>query len=301
MGIKIPVMVATDGSGAGRQSSLYAVRLAKVLPLKITLVHAVRGLDRLEYRMISDVHLEMIEQGARRHAQEVLDREATILEEHGLELERLLLQGEPGTALCSAAEEEDTALLVVGRCGHGDLHDFFFGSVCNHVINQCRRPVLVVNRGAQADPVEDLEVPLRILVALDESEASQRVVEYLATLALHARDGMELSLTHIVNRDRPDLQHLPAGTRYEALHQLRVGGQDVLLAAAERLRGLGYRVEHQVEEGSVGKTLCRLSHDGGQEIVLLGRREGDESSRHMFGAVCHYVAHHCPAHVWIAI
>ena len=270
--MKIPVMVATDGSGEGRRASLYAVRLAKALPLKIALVHAVRGLDRLEYRMIPDFQLEMIEQGARRHAQEVLDREAAILEECGLDLDqRLLLRGDPGKVLCAAAEKEGSALLVVGRHGHGDLHDLVFGSTCNHVINHCRRPVLVVNRDAQAGPAEDTGAPLRILVALGDSDDAGRVLDYLAELAPHARDGVELTLTHIVNRERPDLQHLPASTRYEAIKQLREGGQDMLVAAHERLRGLGYRVEHRVEEGSVGKTLCRLSREENQEIVLLGR------------------------------
>jgi len=294
-------MVATDGSGEGRRASLYAVRLAKTLPLKITLVHAVRGLDRLEYRMISDVQMEMIEQGARRHAQEVLDREAAILEERGLDLDqRLLLRGDPGKVLCAAAEKESSALLVVGRHGHGDLRELVFGSTCNHVINHCRRPVLVVNRDAQSELVEDTAAPLRILVALGDSDDAARVLAYLAELAPCARDGVVLTLIHIVNRERPDLQHLPASTRHEAIKQLREGGQDMLVAANERLRGLGYRVEHRVEEGSVGKTLCRLSHEENQEIVLLGRSAAGESSHQVFGAVCHYITHHCPVHVWIA-
>jgi nucleotide-binding universal stress UspA family protein len=299
--MQIPVMVATDGSTSGRRGSLYAVRLAKVLPLKITLVHAVRGVDRLEYRMIPDFQLEMIEDGARRHAQEVLDREAAVLEAEGLALEqRLLLQGDAGTELCAAAERAEAGLLLLGRHGHGELRERFYGSTCSHVLTHCRQPVLVVNRDAQTGPIEATEDPLRVLVALDESDASGRVLRYLEALAPQARTGMELTLSFVVHRDRPDLQYLPSATRYEALTKLRQGGEDVLAEATGRLQAAGYRVDHRVEEGSVGDTLCRLAREDRHEVVLLGRREAGEGHQRMLGAVCHYVAHHCPCHVWIS-
>lgn len=298
--MKMSVMVATDGSEAGRQSSLYAVRLAQALPLKLTLVHAMRGLDRLEYRMIPDFQIEMVEQNATRHAQDVLEREAAALRERGVELERcLLLKGAPGPVLCAAAEEAAADLLLVGRKGHGDLQELLFGSTCSHVIHHSRRPVLVVNRTTVPGPDAAPEGPLRILVAIDESQASERVLAYLSGLAGYLRQGVSLTLVHVVNRDRPDLQLLAASTRYEMFQRLCEGGQDLLLAAAERLRSVGYRVKHRLEEGSTGKALCRLASEDQQEFVLLGRREEGEASHQLFGAVCNYVAHNCPAHVWI--
>ena len=295
----ISALVAIDGSDASRHTSRYAVRLARALPLEISLVHAVR-LDRIEYRMIPDFQVEMIAEGARRQAQGLLDREGEFFREHGVEVRETLHIGEPAKVICDVADGEGSDLVIVGRRGRGELHDLVFGSVCNHVMHNCNRPVVIVRQNVGSPPEGGEGAPVKVLVALDEGPASRRCLDYLGGLAPAAKEGLRLSLVYVVNRGQAGLLELPNNARYEAVDSIRSSGEAVLHDASQRLRADGYTVEVRIEEGSVGRTLCRVAEEERHELVLIGRRGASELGMHGFGAVSQYVSHHCGCHAWLS-
>ncbi len=293
----IRALVATDGSESSRTTETFAVRMARALPLELTLCHVLE-FQKLEYKMIPDFQVEMIREGARRTAERILEREVAFFGEHGVEVASQLLTGAPGTALCQAAEETGAAFVLIGRRGHGDLQDVLFGSVSNHVIHHCPVPVLVVKRSGGVLPADAPDRPLRALFAYDGSAPAGRCLDYLAGIP-EASSGLQLSLIKVINPEAPDLQHLPNPDRYEALASLHRDADALLQAGAERLSASGYQVDTRVEEGSAGKTLCRVHQEDGFDLLILGRYGAGELQDFLFGAVCHYVVHHCPGHVLV--
>lgn len=293
--MSLRALVCTDGSESSRKTEAVALRLAEALRFELSLAHAL-NLQRLDYKMIPDFQVEMIRQGAKRSAEDLLKREAAFLREQGAAVEPRLLVGVPGPAICDFAERERLAMVILGRRGHGDLQDILFGSVSNHVVHHCAVPVLVVKK--DGPPLEPRTGPVRVLVGADGSEASQRCLDYLASLA-EARDGLELTLLNVVNPDRAGLEHLPADARYEALRTMHRDAEGVLGSAAEHLGALGLRVTTRVEEGSAGKTICRVYGEDAFDLVVLGRREAGELRDVLFGSVCHFVLHHCPGHALV--
>jgi len=103
----------------------------------------------------------------------------------------------------------------------------------------------------------------------------------------------------VVNPDRPGLEHLPPQDRYDALQTMHTEGASLLGAAAQRLAGLGFTVATRVEEGSAGRTLCRVCREDAFDMVILGRRGVGELADLLFGSVCHHVLHHCPGHTLV--
>ncbi|MHB8763069.1 MAG: universal stress protein [Deferrisomatales bacterium] len=289
------VLVATDGSEPSRQTQQFAVRLARALPMELVLAH-VLALEKLEYKMIPDFQVEMIRQGAKRASEQLLETEAAALRSQGVEVEPRLLVGSPGPALCDLARREQVALLVTGRRGHGDLQDILFGSVSNHLVHHCPVPVLVVKTPGPAPVGHDGVRPVRALLAVDGSPASQRCVDYVASLG-EWKGGLAITLVHVVNPERPGFEHLPGTTRYEAIKILFEAGERLLAGAAQRLAAAGHAVTTRVEEGSAGKTICRIYQEDQFEVVILGRRGLGELADMLFGSVCHFVVHHCPGHV----
>jgi len=288
-------LVCTDGSESSRKTEIVALRLAQSLGFELVLTHAL-NLQRLDYKMIPDFQVEMIRQGAKRSAEDLLKRDAAFLRDQGAQVEPRLLVGVPGPAVCDFAERERLTMVILGRRGHGDLQDILFGSVSNHVAHHCRVPVLVVKKdGPHREPGSG---PLRVLVGVDGSGAGQRCLDHLASLA-EARDGLDVTLLNVVNPDRAGLEHLPAEARYEALRTMHGEAEGLLQPAADRLAELGFRVAARVEEGSAGVTICRVYGEDAFDLVVLGRRGLGELRDLLFGSVSHFVLHHCAGHALI--
>jgi nucleotide-binding universal stress UspA family protein len=69
--------------------------------------------------------------------------------EHGIPATAHVSVGDPARAICAAAEELDTDLVVVGSRGRGALRASLLGSVSSAVARRCRRPVTIVAAGAR--------------------------------------------------------------------------------------------------------------------------------------------------------
>ena len=290
-------LVCTDGSEPSRLTAQMAARLAGPLQLELTLAHAL-SLRQLEHKMIPDFQLEMIRQGAKRAAEELLKREADFFRAEGVEVSPRLLVGDAGPSVCELAKKEGMDLIVLGRRGHGDLQDILFGSVSNHVVHHSPVPVLVVNKEGPSPAEREQSRPVRVLVGVDGSRTGDRCLDVLAKLA-RGSGSMEATLINVVNPDRPGLEHLSAQDRFETLQAMHAQAAAVLDAASERLAKLGLVVGTRVEEGSAGRTLCRVYREDGFDLTALGRRGLGELADVLFGSVCHFVLHHCPGHVLI--
>ncbi|GAB4261412.1 MAG: universal stress protein [Deferrisomatales bacterium] len=293
----IPVLVSTDGSEPSRITETFAARLAQVLPLELTLAHVI-DLHSLEYKMIPDFQVEMIRDAARKTAEALLEKEASFFRELGVAVRPRLLVGDPGPTLCEFAQREGMAAVITGRRGQGDLQDLLFGSVSNYVVHHCPVPVLIVKKAGRLPEPAEWSRPVRALVAVDGSEASRRCLEFLAART-EAAAGLQLVLLHVVNPKASGLEHLPDEARYEALSALHGEAQALLDGEAEGLRAAGFAVETRVEEGTAGRTICRIHEEDAFDLVIMGRRGLGEVSDILFGSVCHYVVHHCPGHVLV--
>lgn len=293
----IRALVCTDGSKPSQKTLEYTVRLARKLPMEVVLAHAL-DLRKLDYRMIADMYLEMIQQRAKETAEALLKREARVFHGAGMDVRPRLLLGSPGHAICEAAEDEDVALVVMGRRGQSDVQDLLFGSTSSHVVHHCKRPVLVVKRIGRFPAGPAADQPVRCLVGVDGSEATDRCLDALVELSEGA-GAFHVTLLHAVNPAQPGLEHLPGEARYEAMRTLHEEAEALLSTAAERLSRAGLPVDTRVEEGSAGKTLCRIYEEDGHEVVVVGRRGYSGLSEALVGSVSHFVMHHCPGHVLV--
>ena len=66
------------------------------------------------------------------------------LRERGLNAKALLIQGETVRTLIQQAEKLSVDMIVVGSHEHGALYHFLLGDVCQGLLKQSVRPVLVM-------------------------------------------------------------------------------------------------------------------------------------------------------------
>lgn len=68
-----------------------------------------------------------------------------ILDESGLQWNRIDLEGHPASMICAYAEEHNSDLIVIGSRGRGDLASLVLGSTSHGVIHGTPCDVLVVH------------------------------------------------------------------------------------------------------------------------------------------------------------
>ncbi len=145
-------LIATDGSPV----SLEAARkgCAILNPDKVTLVTVAdtsiaedSGAGGFEGNLLSveesrDVRGVIMETG-----QEELSDTVKALGLDPAIVETKLLEGSPGPVICSAAEEFNPDVVVVGSHGRGWFQRLVIGSISEYVARHCLSPVLIVRAG----------------------------------------------------------------------------------------------------------------------------------------------------------
>lgn len=119
-----------------------AERIHWLPPGTVTLLHVV-DMDRLAYRMIPDFQLEMVSAQAAEAGSALLEKQAALLREAGFTVELRMETGAPREVIPRIANDENFALLVLGRRSSGEVRDVLFGSVTNHALHRVRCPVLL--------------------------------------------------------------------------------------------------------------------------------------------------------------
>jgi nucleotide-binding universal stress UspA family protein len=139
------VLLTTDGSPLALHAARRAVALTppdsefvvlSVVPPPVTAAGAGVGAPLMD----PTISEEVAEQEREAAEQSV----AEVLSELGIDAERLVAWGDPGTTICTVAEERAFDLVVVGSHGSGLMKRVLIGSVSHYVLHHATCPVLVV-------------------------------------------------------------------------------------------------------------------------------------------------------------
>jgi nucleotide-binding universal stress UspA family protein len=146
------IVIATDGSEAAREAVEYGVELASENGAAVTFVHVLPPDDYVVAGRGPVVprphHVDMDEsESALAEASD-----AAIAAGVSYALERI--SGETVAEIIAVAAAKNADLIVVGSRGRGAISSALLGSVSKGVLNQAKRPVLIVR--ATAVPAESV-------------------------------------------------------------------------------------------------------------------------------------------------
>jgi nucleotide-binding universal stress UspA family protein len=141
------ILSATDGSRSGTAAVEEAIKLAAKLGVGVTFVSVFRPPSRI----LGDPFYERsIRQGLRdAHAavEEALERAAA----SGVPADGEMIEGDAADEIVALADNRDSSLIVLGSRGRGPLVGELLGSVSAGVVQQARRPVVIVNPGPRVE------------------------------------------------------------------------------------------------------------------------------------------------------
>ena len=111
----------------------------------------------------------------------------------GLEVRRVVIEGDPATIIVQTARSEKASLIVMPTHGYGTFRRFLLGSVAAKVLHDSECPVWT---GAHLEEEPKREFAIRnVLCAVDLGEHSRKTADWAAQLT--GQFGARLTLTHI--------------------------------------------------------------------------------------------------------
>lgn len=126
------VMVPTDGSKFSLRAEDVAISVAKNFKGKLVVVHIID--EKLIYPF------EVLED----EGNTILDKAAFKAEEQGVDVDKVLLVGNPAHDMAKIVEKTGADLVVIGTHGKTGLTKILMGSVAENTLKTVKVPVLLV-------------------------------------------------------------------------------------------------------------------------------------------------------------
>ena len=143
------IVIAIDDAGSSARALDYGLEMAATLRLPVRVAHVARpaAFRTAEVRQIDPNEMTTATASVPEYelAADLLDRAVARAGQRQLDIEPVLLDGEPADALLRYLSECDRPMLVMGRRGQGRIQELLLGSVSDQVIRHARCPVIVVS------------------------------------------------------------------------------------------------------------------------------------------------------------
>ncbi len=143
------IMIATDGSDCSRLAADKGIELAR---LSDGMVYAVFVVSTASLSMDGDYfssmgvnpYWELIYDSLKNQGQKALDYVKDLGKMKGINVESVLLEGNPADELIQYAEENKMDIIVMGTLGRTGLDRLLLGSVAGNLVRHSKVPVMVV-------------------------------------------------------------------------------------------------------------------------------------------------------------
>jgi nucleotide-binding universal stress UspA family protein len=136
------ILVAVDGSEHALEAVKEAVKLARAMHCKLTVVNVQLSFKTIHTKLyikedvIRDYQRELFENATKTAVE--------YLQSQGVDYELKMLVGDPVQQISKAAKELEASYIVMGSRGMGLVKGAVLGSVSNGIIYEAKVPVLII-------------------------------------------------------------------------------------------------------------------------------------------------------------
>jgi len=143
------IMIATDGSVCSKLAADKAIEFARLTGGTVYAVHVLSNtyLSAMDGESFSSMGMnpwESIQEEFRKKGQEAVNYVKDSGEMKGVNVESVLLEGNPSEELIRYAEEKNMDIVIMGTFGKTGLDRFLLGSVTGNLVRHSKVPVMVV-------------------------------------------------------------------------------------------------------------------------------------------------------------
>jgi nucleotide-binding universal stress UspA family protein len=136
------LLVPVDGSENSILALEAAIFLSKKIDAYVTVMHVMEKPPTLYIHPQKE--LEELLQNYRREAEQILEKCEKIGNRNGVELKRVIIEGDVAPRIIKFAEKEAYDMIVMGHRGSGRFKEMVLGSVSEKVLHRAKRSVLII-------------------------------------------------------------------------------------------------------------------------------------------------------------
>ena len=136
------LLVPVDGSENAVRALEAAIFLSKKIDAHVTIMHVMQKPPTVYIHPQKE--LEELLLNYRREAEQILARCEEIGNRNGVELKKVIIEGDVASKILRFAEKEGLDMIVMGHRGSGRFKEMVLGSVSQKVLNQTKRSVLII-------------------------------------------------------------------------------------------------------------------------------------------------------------
>jgi nucleotide-binding universal stress UspA family protein len=136
------LLVPVDGSENSARALEAAVFLSKKIDAHVIVMHVMQKPPTVYIHPQKE--LEELLRNYRREAEQILERCEEIGNRNGVELKKVIIEGDVASKILSFSEKEGLDMIVMGHRGSGRFKEMVLGSVSQKVLNQTKRSVLII-------------------------------------------------------------------------------------------------------------------------------------------------------------
>ncbi len=144
------IMIATDGSDCSRLAIDKGIELARISGGTVYAVHVIPTAYLFpidgDYFMGMNPYWESIHEALKNQGQKALDYIKDLGGVKGINVESILLEGNPSEELIQYADKEKLDIIIIGTLGKTGLNRMLMGSVAGNVVRHSRVPVMIVRK-----------------------------------------------------------------------------------------------------------------------------------------------------------
>jgi nucleotide-binding universal stress UspA family protein len=136
------VLIPLDGSALAEQALPHAIAQARRFQTELILLRVVEPFPHARGMSLAD--LEQIKHQTHTWACEYLERIAADIQQQGVWVQKVTIDGRPHTGIAEYAEANQVDLIVMSTRGQSGLSRWLMGSVADRVVRGAMVPVLLV-------------------------------------------------------------------------------------------------------------------------------------------------------------
>jgi nucleotide-binding universal stress UspA family protein len=301
------LLVGLDGSPIAETAVPYAETIAKATGGTITLLKAIGPVEENEPLREERAHLAPVTavmpagpphaaeekaRNARYHAQNYLDSILTRLGNHGVPGEVAVVPGDPASVIVDEARARNSDLILLATHGRSGLGRLIFGSVAEAVLAKSPVPVFLARAWTGGHVAEFGEAGAPILVALDGTPESERVLPLAKDVARALSKGISLveivpAITQVPLAEGSWVQEIPADVQVREEEM----ASDYLTTVAGRLRADGIPVVATVRTDTIGAGIAAAASDSNASLIVMATHAPTGITRALVGSVALEVLH----------
>ena len=144
------IMIATDGSACSELAADKGIAFARLSGGTVYAVHVLSkaylsAMDGSAYSAVgTNPYWESIKEAFQKHGQQALDYVKDLGKVKGVNVESVMLEGNPADELIIYAEENKMDIVIMGTLGKSGIDRFILGSVTENLLRHSKVPVMVV-------------------------------------------------------------------------------------------------------------------------------------------------------------